>query len=598
MAQEKDSKAGKLVYYIGKDPKYAKNLQERIVKDYSYIDGVEFVLYQKFDAAHYETIFLDLLEAKPIIIYIDYTSDTDHLISLTNLITRDFNFSQVATVVLVDSKEQLPKARLTQADFVHIKCGEIYDVLYDPFYLACKKVLKNPDYAKAQFLKTANLYEEVFISFMTTTYMRVETNMPLTEGEEISLQTEIPKNIIPSKNFLVQAVYTNDLIYDFKFGYDLKYQILDEPEFTEDEEEDENFEDIKDVKYKEFDDLLERQEKKLKEWIDDKANYSNEKKTKVLAYDEFLDIFQDEVGVESKKGGPFTLRIQTTIEGALAEVGRLRPEVVAFQYGQEAPKEKKEEGKDKKNEKKEGMTGLEKMTEIMKVIKGIEGYTPYVLIFNTFQYDSRAFQEIFKYSLILSNPTMINKKFLAGISTMLSEKKEKRLSDAIKQKVMQLRKSDPKKYARLRESDLVESKAFLDKRSAIALATIKHSIDVFDMTESELSFLSDREHTIGGRVGIDFPVEVLMTLVPSDDKKPNGAKPDQLVYHALFNNMNELNKQDVRKFVNKIFFSDLDEKRKAEAEEYKKIQDDAATKRSETESEEGGESGEPESEES
>ena len=141
MAKEQPKLHGKLVYYVGKDPKYAKNLRDRYLKEYSYIDGLEFVAYSNFEPARYEEVFLELVEVKPMIIYIDFTGDIDSSISLTNLVTRDLNFSQSATVCLVDSEAQLPKARLTQADFIHIKCGEVHDVLYDPLFLTCKKLL-------------------------------------------------------------------------------------------------------------------------------------------------------------------------------------------------------------------------------------------------------------------------------------------------------------------------------------------------------------------------------------------------------------------------------------------------------------------------
>lgn len=590
----------KLAYYIGRDMGYAKTLRDRF-KKYTYIDDLEFIPYCKFDPAEYQKIFCELIENDARIIYLDFTSNSDEFITLANLIKRDFHFASSALVVLIDDNKLLPKARLTTADFVHLKNGEHYDVAYDPIAIAFPKIVQKLEFAQAKFQQAARLREDVLISYLTPTGCYIETNISLSEGEVIELEHNIPKAILPSSTAIVKGVKTKELVYDYQYGYELAFQVMNEPQFTLEEEESENFEDIKVEKFNEYNELLIRQKKKLKEWVIDQASFSSSNfKIRILIFDEFLSLFKH--GEENSKKYPFSVRFQSCLDGSLKDIDRFRPEIIAMQFDPLQVEEEEEGAAATEDDSPahhdddddEVQSSLEKLTEIIRYVKSTEGYRPYIVVCNTTNYDSAVLQNTFKYPFILVNKETVHYAFLKSISELLKKKREDKIDNAIKQKVIQLRKSDPKKYARLRESDLREVKYFVDKRKEIGNAFIWVPIKIFEMTESEVSFVSEREHLIGSRCAIDFPMTLHVTLVPKEAKRPEGIGSTWTVYHGLLGCIHEIQKQELRQFVNKIFFSDLDAKKAAEAEEYKRIQEEGKQRKmvqENEEEEEGGEKG-------
>ncbi len=572
------NKDKKLVYYIGQDMSFAKTLRDRL-KKYSYIDGLEFVPYVKYEVSEYQKIFCEILENNVRVIYLDFSSNSDEFITLANLIKRDFRCLGLALVVLIDSSDLLPKARLTSADFVHLKNGESHDVAYDPIAVAFPKLIQKLDFAVAKFKQNARVREKVLISNITPTGCYIETNLNLSEGEVIELDHNIPKKILRSSKCIVQKKIEQELIYDFEYGYELIFNILEEPQFTLEEEESESFAELKEQKFQEFDEMMIRQKKVVKDWVADQASFSsNNFKIRILIYDEYLSLFEH--GEENSKKYPFSVRFQSCLDGTLKDMAKFRPEILAMQFDPLLVESNEDnvEAKDDKDRKKKGpedvQSSLEKLTEILRFVKETEGYKPYILIFNTINYDSDALQKTFKYPFILVNRETIHYSFLKNISVLLKKTREDRLDKAIKAKVLQLRTSDPKKYARLKESDLREIKFFIDKRKDIAHAFIWTPVKIIEMTESEVSFVSEKEHIVGSRCGLDYPMTMQVTLVPTEVKKPDGISSSWIVYHGFLCCLHELQKQELRKFVNKIFFSDLDAKKVADAEEHKRIKEE------------------------
>lgn len=570
----------KVVLYVGTDKGYAKTLSDRLKSHFSYITDLVLNYYSKFDTVKFEKIVVDIHDISPVIIYVDLSSNSKEFFELINYVKRDHKFANIPVVALVEKKELLKKSLLYKIDFVHIKCGEIHDVLYDPMFMAFPKLVKRPDFAMAKFKNEAKASIHMMVGYATANYIHVETDALLTVDEEISLDLKIPSSILPSRGFSVSKKYNTDLIYDFKYAYDLRYHYVDYPEFTQEEEEDPQFEKIKEHKIKEFENLVLYHKKKVKDWVNDAILFSRQKSSKIVVFDPVLNVFR--ATEESSRGHKFSMRVQTSLEGTLIEIDRIRPHIIAFNFQNEGEEMKNQEGKEQiitVKKADDDLNDIEKLTAVIKKVKSSEG-APYIITFNSDKFSSKTLQETYRYPNMLANPDKISYKFLNQLGLMIAEKREKKLNEAIAKKVKELRIADPKKYRNLREGDLVEHKYYIDKHKEVALAYTKRDIILFEMTESLVSFCAQDDFEVGNRISIDFPLSMEVTVVPPGDaRKPNGVPSSSKMYRGLIHGLNEIEKQDLRKFVNKIFFSDLEESRAKEKEDLERIKQDVLKKK-------------------
>ena len=97
------------------------------------------------------------------------------------------------------------------------------------------------------------------------------------------------------------------------------------------------------------------------------------------------------------------------------------------------------------------------------------------------------------------------------------------------------------------------------------------------MTESDLTFSSQFELDIG-TYRLDFPVAMSIRIVPigGNTYELDG---DNRFYRALIHSVGEEDKKKIRQFVNEIFFSELNQKRIAEEQAFKELNDGERMKR-------------------
>jgi hypothetical protein len=340
---KKDKKDALKVIYIGDDNSYWTTISGRIAGNFQ---GKEFE-FHKFVVSkylNYQYIFIEILKLEPHVIYLDFATSLAEGLKLAHMIKRENVLKSCPVVGLVEKKERVKDGIFAGVEFIHVKCGEYHDVIYDPFLLALPKDAGKPDFAEAKFTRDAKLFSDFRVTFITPTYIHMEGNIKLAKDDIITLNNDIPDRLVPSKKFVVKDIRDFDLYYDYKYGYDLQFVYVDEPQFDDDELEeklegrDENqrvllIKNAKTMRLQEINDYKARMRKTKKDveaWVVDNMDRVKPKKTKILIIDKNLSFLRDENNLLEKFN--FTIRTQTMLSDDLRDIKISRPAIISFQF--------------------------------------------------------------------------------------------------------------------------------------------------------------------------------------------------------------------------------------------------------------------------
>lgn len=626
---EKKQKIGiaRKIAYLGEDTNYWDTLQNRYLSTYK---SSEFKDYNfKFihldskttDKTKFYDLYLKILKLKPAILYIDFSKMDDRLLESARLLKRDNSIEGTTVIVgLIDKLELVNKFRyFTGIGCIHIKCGEHHDVVYDAFLMAYPDEVLRPDFALAKFDRKVELIDDFRVVFACVTYMRVEGNISLTKGEKIELNHNLPNKNVPSKFFVVRKIYEKGLIFDFRYAYDLEYIFVDEPVFEVPDEFDEMEADIEDAddvdqaaeqmeqqevraqakkdykkmiaeKMAQYKEDLQFCKKKHKQWVINNAPMTPAK-MKILFVDRSMGLLSKEN--KSLERLECDIRCQTALSEDLDEIKIFLPDMIAIQFpdppmtvsgGMEMVQDR---DMDYVKEMQAEITAyLEQVSKIIDFIKREKGYQPFLVLFNTPQYTSKSFQDNFKYEQILSNKYLINLSFVVDMAKIYQKKKDKSDRQIILKKLALLKQKDPKKYRRLTEADINEPRYYFSETASEARASYGYPVDLTSMTESECTFLSDLSLELQ-TYRFNYPLALSLTLIPELDDRfktaPAAAKKHSQSYRGLLHSIGEPQKQEVRRFVNEIFFSDLNEQREKERQEFEAKKKEAEAQKVEEE---------------
>lgn len=593
MAKEKKSKGRKIIY-LGDDRSYWDNIKSRFLKTYNQTE-FDFLKIHQEDPTKYQEVFLEILDIKPTIIYIDFSEDLNTQLKLAQLVRRDNSTAHIPIVGLVESQKDVRDCLTAGVPFIHIKCAEFHDVVYDPYFWAFPKEAKAAEYAKAKFSREAELIDDFRIGYITPTDIHAEGNIKLQKGEKIKLESAIPEKIIPSKNFIVKEIYTSNLYYDYTYGYDLEFVFVDEPEVDENENEDvlgeedekKRLKKINDAKMNrrqklaEYEDHLQRTKKKQKKWVLDNMYDSSPKQTKILIVDEKMRVLRNEDKPIDQHG--YTIRTQTLLSGEMSEIDRMVPNIIAFQYvgddevrseEGEAEGEQEELSEEELKAKEEAIREAEKraneqLVKIIAKIKSIQNYKPFLIIFNCRHYTSKSFQDTFKYPWVITNKGRMKLKIILDMAEMYEKKQKLIYDEKVNKRIEEMRKKDPQKYGRLTPKDFEEERFYVSKDHDLSHISCSYPIELETLTESEITFLTEEDLDLK-TFRLNFPVQMSITLVEQDGKKfqlVNGKNQ----YKALIHSIGETEKKKLRRFINEIFFGPLMEERKKEEDAFREV---------------------------
>ncbi len=598
-----ESLTGRVVY-IGSDTGYRNTISHWFKSSYP-DQKFEFHWLTLSNEGYSQELFSELLDLEPSIIYVDFTENPQAMLLFTEFLGRDNFFTSVPLVGLSENKEEIRTFLGAGVDFIFVKGGEVHDVIYAPMTVAFPNIVKKPEFARGEIHHDTEIIDDLRISYITQNYLHAEGNFLFEEGQLIDLDTGIPQKNISSDKFKVNSITNDNLYYNFEYGYNLDFTFVDEPEFQEVDHEDilreesdekKKIKMIKEIKAKRQDRMDAHKEqvrlsrKRHKEWLKNFVDSSIEKKVKVLVVDKRMRILKDN-SLNYLDRYPFCVYCQTFLKPDLSDIEVIRPSVIGIELmsefnsvedktlninldrltsqglersGIEDLGEEERITEEIQEKKKEELAWLSK---VIKKIKSLDNYSPILVLFRAHFLNSKALQETYSYSMIMTHDEHINMDVLANLVDVYEKKQDQKRDDLIKVKLQELKKKFPLKYRHLGYQDFIELRYYINKKNPLSFCSVKSPITLKTLTESEITFLSEIELP-EKTFRMNFPLAMSIHLIPIEEDKLYIDEDGSKLYRALIHSISEVDKKELRRYVNEVFFEPLSQEREQEKDNY------------------------------
>jgi hypothetical protein len=517
--------SGKLLfYYLGDDEAYFRALQGEF-RTHAKIP-IEFIRISESSESQIQSLFLSVFTGKPSCVFIDFSKMTQDYLHLARLLSRTPLDEKTLLVGLVDylsPPEVLRESIATGVVLNYIKSAETFDVVFGVLKVIAPQSMGEHGFANASLKEDWTSGVLCKIGYIQSDGVHIETDFQLSKGDRIKLRHHwMEKRMVPSKDTFVKDVSNTNMFYQFRYNADLEFLFVDDfipPAGMEEI-------DIK-AKEAERQDAVQYHKKQLKKWLEDNLERSQEKKAKVLVVDLKFNFYQNQARTDKH---PYTIRCIPCFNDIAQELDRLRPQVIAFAF-------------DKEENPRNTMESLSKLVAVLN--QSFATLKPFIIVFNT-DYASAELQQILSYSQVICDKGELSPEIVIRMSDMLQKKllADKTVVD----------KND-------------QYKVFIKKNNLASLAEIEKSVTVIKLSESDMMIQSEIEFPEGTNLHFTHPVEMFVYLQPA---KASGKVPE---YYGLIHSLGEIEKKELRRYVNTIFFRDHDAQVNAETEEFKKLND-------------------------
>jgi hypothetical protein len=517
-----------LFYYFGDDEAYYRTLQGEFKKNTKL--NFDFKKIYHKEESRIQGLFLEVYRNKADCVFIDFSKEPQDYLHLARILTRTPFDKKLITVGLVDylsPPEVLNESIATGVQLTHIKSAETFDVVFDVTKLIAPNEIGEHGFATAALKEDWEAGIPVKIGYVHKEGLHFETDYRLQKGDRIRLNhawTE--KRTVPSKEMFIQNVSTSNLFYHFKYAVDAQFLFIDEflpPEGMEEERVVE--------KRKERDELILYHQKQLSRWIDDNLSRSLEKKAKVLVVDREFHFYDHQTRTDKH---PYTIRCVPFLTDIGQELDRLRPQVIAFALDKEGTEQAKNTN--------------EELVRLILALKGKyqnQDFIPFVVVFNS-KVNSKTMQENCAYTQLMATDQELSVDLLVRMADIF----DKKLNEGLAKTTM-TRKG--------------EEKVFLRKSNAASIGEILIGVKILKLSETDLVLTSDYPLEPGMNLHFSAPIDMYVSLLPM---KAQGKTPE---FHGLIHCLGEVQKKELRKFVNSVFFRDHDAQVQAETDEFKKL---------------------------
>jgi hypothetical protein len=212
-----------------------------------------------------------------------------------------------------------------------------------------------------------------------------------------------------------------------------------------------------------------------------------------------------------------------------AEIDRFRPQVIAFEL---------ESGDNTRN----NMESLKKL--VSTLMSSFADLNPFIIVFSS-TITSQEIQGAIQYKNVLAHNEEMSAVMLIKLADMLQKKVT--TNDA---------KSKEKPIKRF----------FINKTNRASIGELVKQVKLIKLSETDLVLQSDQTFPPGTNLHFTSPVDMFVHVIPSP--KPSGKLPEYIGYiHCI----SETDKKELRKFINSVFFRDLDAQKTAESDEFKNL---------------------------
>ncbi|GEM_PF-3827488 len=584
---EQDDKSVR-VLYIGNDLSYWKNVKTRFKKEYSTLPLV-FSHLEVGEAVNVKEKLPEVIANKSKIIFLDYAFHAPEIMRLGHDIRRECSLRDVVVVGLLESLESKHLITLSLSLGIYlnlVKSAELSSIAHHPMVIAYPLVAKNTNYAVAKIEFLAQAFSQIRVSYFTDQYVHIESSHNFPLEKELHLKTSFFVDCKLSGNFKVVRAFEDNIYSTHSHAYDIAYNHMDmeginRAKINLDASKTALARDPKnnnlkyDVSHREGEvnqalDLAKTDAKErdtiLKEWIKTFANEDKAKRTRVLIIDKEMEFLKQ----HQKHTDSHTFSIQYHSRADDEVLRKVRPGIIAFSlemHVAEAPSPEVKEGEvvvtpeqtPVKTGPKNDLNELQKICEIVKK----QGSSPFVLVFNVTT-EHKAVKEAVPYERLMVTSDKLTIESIAKFAQMYEAKKGR-----------------TKTHDQAKSYGSKEKRSYVNKFDAKALALFQFPISVKELSETELIFECDEHVPFFSMLYVKRPVKMTITVVPPREGGVMKLEKDQ--YYGLVSGLGEVELAELRKYINQLFFTELEEKKRQEKSEVEVLKQQKAKEKAQAE---------------
>ena len=543
--------------YIGKDKLFSEGVVDTLNTFYEPEQTIFSTLFlEEIEEDLVAKIIPKVIAENPNIIIIDFSFKFENIKILARRLRLSLDSSTVTCVGVLNqpesssienllseienSKEELRLASLTQVPIIHYKGNDSQKVIFDAIYLNNGSKSMRGEYAT--FKNADLLIEATYFSTLTHILddaLVIESSIPVKEDRTILLRSDY---ILPidKKNFLVKK--RNQEFLSTKFVY--RYRL--------------------DINFENLSGLEQADAKKLRNFISTLSNkFKSYSRIKLL-------MIQNELEVLSQLKKPMThypylIRYSTKFFKDMKMVQKFRPHIISVELSPDLELTIKEKSElDTKVKEVESRISLEEIDKLVQIVNTMDGYSPIIAIFNCPKF-TEDYRNKSDYPLLMTSKSKMSFELLLNMLEIYNVKRKQ---------------EDPYEDDPLIKS---EEQPFpihsLDKESQL-----KHDIPIriTSLSEHEITFVTPEELPMRGVLFTNDPVQFYFTIAEPIDSLERSK--DGFHYFALINGISPTDAQELRKFVNMLFFKEKNEKKKQELDAFKALNEQHKSKVSSSDS--------------
>lgn len=523
-----DSGVSKILY-IGEDKTFFGNLEQKYRE---IVTSTDCIFEQVFaqEESEIQSFVLKVREEKPKHILIDFSKNDKAFLHLARVIARQNKLRPIKIIGLCEYKQaktHIFRGIMTTIDCMHVKSSEFESLIYDINILSFPEKVAEHGFATAQMNDHVKAYHPAKVSMINQNFIRIESNYQMSPKQMLRINNFWSRSNIVKSTLTMCADQTQENVYyNYKYTQAMQLAHADPVEQTDN------------MTKADFDkaqaqraETLENSKRLLGKWLKENSSHSRPKFLKAYIVDKEGSFFDNQAQTDSFS---FVYRCQPFMENCKKEITNIKPQLIVYNM-EVISKEDMEMNADIAHTFNDSRMFQHLIKTVNEVLTD---FKPIIIVFNTGEYDSAHMQKLYNYQNIMAIQDGINVDLVMKMAEMFKQKITPNLPQP-------------------NEGDV-----YIDKAADISYAEIESEIVMLACSEQDIYFNCDEEIAIGTVLRLSLTVPVFITLAPI----PESAKV-QSEYYGIIHGVGEEERQELRRFVNEIFFRDLEAQKKADADE-------------------------------
>ena len=545
--EEEEEEFTPIIVYVGGDQTYYHNMVEKYKELFPSIE-VDFKHAFEKEDTKIQSLVLEIKTFKPKLVIIDMGQNEVAMLHLIRLLIRHNSLDKTKVMGVCDyiqGSSMVIKSIMTTAPCVHLKSSELEAVCFDITMLAFPLLAEDHKFALAELADPIKAYHPAKVAMMNENFLKIESDFPMQQKQQLRVHNYWNRaNILGSNLMMCASQSQENIYYNYEYTQFLQMAHADPveqtPEMTEEEFQKLNADRSQ---------KMQTSKTAVMNWLNQHKQYSKPKFLKALVVDKKGVFFEDQPLSDSYV---FVFRNQPFLADPKRELSRVRPQLIIWNLEKVAKPER-----DANADIVHTYNDMPNLVAFTRVVQEVfQGYQPVIIIFNADDQDTNSLKATLNYQSILAVKEPIDIQMVLKMCEMLRAK--------IMPSLPQPGPTD----------------VYIDKNSDITYVEIETDIILKGCSENDIYFDCETPIPEGTILRVSLPVPMFVTVV----KKPEFATLASQ-YYGFIHGIGESERQQLRRYINDIFFREHEQKKaeesqEAEALKQKYIQDKEAEAKS------------------